>query len=107
GKGSARPTASATPPPHPRPPGLTSAFTAFSAGAPLLLLAPPPWPPPPSGGGERGVGTWFPPSAWRRGGQGVRTKAHRSGIEASEVGLRLKWCPMRPLSNSSSSPAHP
>src|SRR5207249_10051605 len=33
-----------------------------------------PWPPLPSGEGERGVGMWFPLSASRRGGQGVRTK---------------------------------
>src|SRR5207249_8147214 len=64
-----------------------------------------PWPPLPSGEGERGVGMWFPLSASRRGGQGVRTKgmAERgSGGEDKRHGGEVvrRWGPNPPRSGA-------
>src|SRR5207247_4334681 len=80
------------PPWFPLPSGphalVPSPFGSSPPGS-LSLRVLTPCPPLPSGEGERGVGTWFPLSASRRGGQGVRTKAHR-GETVSGWGRRRR-----------------
>src|SRR5439155_19352293 len=70
-------------------PGYPMALPPFgsdvsSPPGPLSLRVLTPWPPLPSGEGGRGVGTWFPLSASRRGGEGVRAKGIAGGGRSEE-----------------------